>query len=535
MKKLLALALAAIMLLSVLPVFAADRTTVVVDTHVNVDEKLMVIIKSSEGFTGATLEIGGISSTLTASGEGSHMTKLDLSHITSAGNKTLTVTANYSADSDIITKQLIVKKNKSTVTSILYSNINTTTGWGSATENTFEKLDTSGNEMKLQFVTGGSNSAYIGRQETQNGNINPKGSMYYLEGELLFKNGDSLDNEAPKGRCDLRFRQDRDKSVSSGYPTDSSKDPKANHDDNAFQGIFNSNGKLKDGTLYYTNKWYKFLVSIDTITTKQSGDLQGGVKVFVAEEDGSGGYNPYKLVAEAPNYVLNNIQQWRWEIAMSDVSYNITFKNFKFTENRPYETWNMEYCSFANNKINLTFSEDIGEITGDILKLCNPVGDSLALTSITKTGTNVYEIIPDSTLHFGTKYDIMLKNGIKSSGGAVGFAEPSADADSDGFWNLSSITVPKYPLNSQSLNVVGSDISVVFNNTDISGKYVCVCFHDANASMVDFAGAVTDSIADGGTVGLTRNNNAAYTDVVVYVYDYNTTTGGITLFDICEY
>ena len=103
MKKLLVLALAALLLLPVLPAYAAT-TEVIAQGYCNIAEGLNIDIKAGEGFTGATIEVDGITHSYTGSGAGYHHILMDVSEVDSAGDKTVTVTANYGGTTEVIEK-----------------------------------------------------------------------------------------------------------------------------------------------------------------------------------------------------------------------------------------------------------------------------------------------------------------------------------------------------------------------------------------------------------------------------------------------
>ena len=97
MKKILVLALAALLLLPVLPTYADEaRTTIIVDNLVDIASDLEVVINAGEGFEGADIDVAGqVTQSYDGTGAGRHSVMVDLENLFVEGKATVTVTAYY--------------------------------------------------------------------------------------------------------------------------------------------------------------------------------------------------------------------------------------------------------------------------------------------------------------------------------------------------------------------------------------------------------------------------------------------------------
>ena len=100
MKKIIVLLLAMLLVLPIMPAYAADRTTVYVQNYNNISDELMVFIKTpSNSFQGATISVGdSIFYTLEGEGAGSYTALIDVSSLSSDGEASLKVEASYGGD-----------------------------------------------------------------------------------------------------------------------------------------------------------------------------------------------------------------------------------------------------------------------------------------------------------------------------------------------------------------------------------------------------------------------------------------------------
>lgn len=528
MKKILALLLAILFFIPTLPVCAAERTIVDVDTYNNISEKLIVNISASEGFLGATIKVNNeITYTVEESGAGIHTAKIDLDSLSKSGLVSLEVLANYSDGTDTIVKNIVVSKMKTTVLNYTYETMNNKRELNAGT-NTFESINDLGTELKLSFSDHSLQSnnkrvdIRIGATTTQNTNANPSGAIYTFEGEMLFKNDENdTTKEKPNIYLDFRARQDSALSVSSGYPTNSLNGESVT--DDAYGLFFSKDGKLLDGSPYYTNVWYKFRFVFDLKTQNPDGTLVGGVKTYVAENPGDG-YGSFKLLKEVPYLVFNNIQQWRWEPTATAAS-SLTMKNFKLIKEELIDSWYLKSSEYADGKLNLVFSEDMGTLSSENVKVLNENGDIIILSSISASGDGVYELVPEKNLNSGRNYEILIANSTLSSAGNVALKEPQTDVNGDGMWKLITLKTPAYPLNIASVDDNGTNVVVTFNGSDIWGKYASVCWYDASRALIDFKTLAVDDISK----TFTRKNSVPANLIEVYVFGLD----GVNI-DVCD-
>lgn len=481
----------------VLPAYAADNITVYVNNYNSISKELEVYVKSaSESFAGAEItldkeETVGVDASyiLSASGKGFHLALIDVASVTKDGEFTLKVVSDCGeSELEVDTKVINLARVAVEKTEYGYETLDVKSKIDSDTSK-YEKVDS--NTVKINFLSsanldyrlGWGNDGTGGTVNTEGKNLNPSGGNLILEYEVMFRNGsDSETLEKPEAYFNMSFRQDRNKSVQSGYPTNTATGTGVGND----FPLFNSNGKIDgSGEEYKTNIWYKCRLVFDMVTTNASGELVGGVTFLVAKE-GANGYGNFEVQKQQANYLLNNLRHFRFNPRPSSDDCSIFFKNISLTREEPLKSWYFEGASY-NGKVNIVFSEDMGELKIGDIKLLNTVkGDEIEIASVTRVDTGKYEITTKrDALNFGREYEVFAKNALVSAGGAYAFAEPEEDADGDGFWKLGTFEAPKFALNVASVSKSSSKVDVKFNNTDISGALASVCWYDAEGFMVD--------------------------------------------------
>lgn len=537
MKKIIVLLLAMLLVLPIIPAYAADRTVVYVQNYNNISDDLMVFIKTpSNSFQGATISVGdSISYTLEGEGAGSHTALIDVSSLTSDGEVSLRVEADYGGDGiDTVEKVINLSKIAAEKTEYNYENLDILTNLNNGLS-VYEKVDESSVKVtwtsaeNKDYRLGWGSDGSGGTVSTEGKNINPSGANLLLEFEVLFQNGnDSETKEKPAAYTTMSFRQDRNKSVASGYPTNSSNNTSIGGD----FALFNSNGKIDgSGAEYKTNTWYKCRLVFDMVSKKDDGTLIGGLTFMVAEKDTAPGaeYGDFIFQKYQANYLLNNLRHFRFNPRAGAANCSMTFKNMSITREEPLKSWYFDNSSYANGKINVKFTEDMGQLSPEDFKIFNTVPDEISVNSVTKIADGEYEIVTEkSELKFGREYDLYVKCGLKSAAGAIAFQEP---ADAEDYWKADSFTTAEYALNVASALNSSDKATITFNNSGISDKFAAVCWFDNSGNMVDcIISPIT--AADGESQEFLRTTNTAAANIKVVIF--GSENGADKVYDIHE-
>jgi len=527
MKKIIVLLLAMLLVLPIMPAYAADRTTVYVQNYNNISDELMVFIKTpSNSFQGATISVGdSISYTLEGEGAGSYTALIDVSSLSSDGEASLKVEASYGGDgTDTVEKVINFSKMAVEKTEYNYDNLDNITNFNSGLS-TYEKVDES--SVKTTWTSAETKDYRIGWNGDEGQNINPSGANLFMEFEVLFQNGnDSETKEKPAAYTTMSFRQDRNKSVASGYPTNSSNNTSIGGD----FALFNSNGKIDgSGAEYKTNTWYKCRLVFDMVSKNNNGELIGGITFMVAEKDASGAYGDFKFQKYQANYLLNNLRHFRFNPRVSAANCSMTLKNMSITREEPLKSWYFGGASYGSGKIRAVFTEDMGQLTADDFKLFNKVPDEIGIISVTKASECEYEIVTEkSELKYGREYDLYVKCGLKSASGAIAFEEPENAED---YWRAASFTTAEYALNIASV-LNGSDkATITFNNSGISDKFAAVCWFDNSGNLVDCTISPITA-ANGESQDFSRTTAAAAAKIKVVIF--GSENGADKVYDIYE-
>lgn len=540
MKKIFILALT-FLLLSVLPAFA-DGTEVYVTDSNNIAEDLLVTVKTTnESFEGALIEVGdNVTYTLEAFGAGMHTANVDISKLGRVGDEIkLTVTANFGGEeTEVIEKTVAIYKMSETVANYTKDNswlLNIAAGWNGAEGNTTAyNLDENGNETddngsllikwKEPFKNGDTRIGF----QTKDG-ANAEEGIYYIEHDIYFIYGNEGKVPVPDN---TQFGNYFRTLNAVSYPVNT--DGKA-WDDFSINKVIdkNSGGKLYGGPQLYTNTWYRIRIVIDKYTKDENGKYTGGLRYYYAVADESGNFGDFNLFANYPKVYLPAIYSWRYEFRAPDAAFSFAFKNFKFTYLKPQKAnyWYLDGTEYSDNKVKLTFSEDMGTVSASSIKVFNKLNfdengeviyEEIPVSSITAGGVNEYVLTLPKTLLYGKDYEIRLENNFTSSAGSIGFKEPAADDNSDGFWNFSVLTAPKYPVNITNVVDNGSTSVVNIENPGIGGKYIGACWYTEEGEMVDFDVLYIAEGADDNTITFNRNNNREYAELKAYVFDLDT-------------
>lgn len=537
MKKILILALTFLML-SVLPAFAAGTEVEITGTQ-NIAEDLFVTINTTrEDFVGATVKIDGKTAhTLDANGAGMYTVTVKSSEVLDrAGSIVVAVVANYSgSESETIEKTVLFTKMAETVTKFTKANTwlhNVTAGWGGSVGNTTAyNLDEFGNETddtgsflfkwREPFVAG---DTRVGLQFGPSSNADE--GVYYIEHDIYFMYGEDEKTVLPKGSRFYNYF--RTETSTSGSPqfADTLKSAEGSID----KVIDVNTGKFIDGSDVYTNTWYRIKIVVDKYTKDAEGKYTGGLRYYIAEADASGNFGEYRLFANYPNVYMKGICGWRYEFKASDSAFSFAFKNFKFTALIPKSSWYLNNTEYNDKSIKLTFSEDMGELTPSKFKFLNKLNkdengdvvyEEIPVSSVVPEGENQYVLTLPKALLYGKDYEIRLANNFKSTQGSVAFKEPAVDENGDGFWNFSTVTAPKYPLNISLISDEGNASVVKINNTDVADKYVAVCWYNQNGSLADFDIVYIAEVTAEDTFTFKRNNSKSYDYIKGYVFDFN--------------
>ena len=507
MKKLLVLALAALLLLPVLPAYAAT-TEVIAQGYCNIAEGLNIDIKAGEGFTGATIEVDGITHSYTGSGAGYHHILMDVSEVNSAGDKTVKVTANYGGTTEVIEKTVKFTKMGKIAKDFV--------------------LDTPVVASKLGFRAFDKGvTAYPAENPTMwqvsgKSQIDLTSALDPMHtGIVDFSYDFKTDEVVP----DLRLRMTYSTGKGSGYVIDG---PGANGPYYFYakgsEAVFGAN-KIPYNVGLSDDDWNHVLIRSDFINNKVYAYING----VLAE------CSPFN---DAGTEGIVDVRYCHFANSTATAYVD----NFKIASWQPVDSWCLNEVNYDGEKINLEFSEDIGELTSENVKIFNTINDEpeeISASSITNVGNGVYTITPSKDFLYGQKYDICLKNGFKSAAGGVAFKEPAEDENGDGYWKLTTVTTPKYALNVSQITDNSSAVDVTFANTDISDKWVAVCWYDANGAMVDFTIKAVTEVYDGDIISFARNNNVSYSEIKVNVFAFNTDTesadyGAVDVIEIYE-
>jgi endonuclease YncB( thermonuclease family) len=98
------------------------------------------------------------------------------------------------------------------------------------------------------------------------------------------------------------------------------------------------------------------------------------------------------------------------------------------------------------------------------------------------------------------------------------------------------VKTPKYALNVDYVEDNGSGYNVFFNNTDISDKYVAVCWYGENGDLVDFDIKAATEVYSGEYIALYRSNATEATNAKVNVFRFDTDSESANYgeFDVIE-
>ena len=543
MKKLLLLLLCIALIVPSVPAFAADRTTVTVSNYNNIEDNLLVSITTTDAnFSGAEISLGEeFSHSLSASGKGIHTATISLASLQNAGQYPLTVVANYaSGDSDVVEKTVNITKMVSAKTEYTYSNLNVTQNLNSGA-NTYTKIDEEGKEVKISYSAASTADVRIGRSESSSA-VNPGGGNFIIDFEVFFKNGDATEKEMPNIYSTAVIRQGTPNTYDTVYPYNSANGQTAS--EGSSLKLFHNNGKLcETGPYYYTNTWYKCRYVFDAVT-KVNDKYVGGLSLYIAEDEGDG-YGEYKLLRTYPGYTIENLTQFRFEPRSKAPDASVTFKNISLTREVPVDSWNFLGWGCESGLIDLEFSEDMGEITKDDIKVVNKLNkdengevipEEIEISAFENKGSGKYSLTMKNSLLYGRQYDILIKNDTTSASGAVGFKQPSEDENGDGFWHLTSVTAPKYPLYIMDVTDMSDSVDLSFDNTDISGKFAAVCWFDSNDNMVDCAVSLITA-APGDVQKFERSNSktSSYIKVILFGVDTDSESanfGADTIYEV---
>lgn len=532
MKKFISLALVALLLLPVLPLYASDaeRTVVEVANYNNIAEDLLVTVIASDGFIGGSIMLGDkISQAFTGNGAGIYPVSVNLSSLDKAGAIPLEVTADYGLnDSDVIEKTINVSKMNIVKTNYVFDALTTT---GSA-PSAMSKVD---NNTAIIQWSGAAPTSHTYLKHTSTAAVtDDTHGMTFFEFEVLFKNGTSDIKETPGVSFFTTFRQDASLNNADAtgvvYPYNSQTNSVVTgNDKNRFE-LFKDNGTIVgSGANYYTNVWYKVKYVIDAVTTSDE-KLVGGITLYIAEDNGNG-YGDYKFVKKYDYYTFNNIQSWRLETYSSKADVSATFKNVTVSKQIPLDAWYLNNTLYdGNNKLTLEFSEDLGTLTTKELKLFNKISkddgsiicEEIPVSAITALESGKYDIELKKSLLYGKDYDILLINAKKSLEGSVAYKEPLTDENKDGFWTLTTFAAPDYPVSIAHVTEGENLLSIEFSNTDITDKYCAVCWYDAFGSMVDICIKPLNEVSDGDVINFARSNTDNCTSYKIIVFGLDT-------------
>jgi hypothetical protein len=195
--------------------------------------------------------------------------------------------------------------------------------------------------------------------------------------------------------------------------------------------------------------------------------------------------------------------------------------NFKLEGTELIDSWKCESTNYDGEKICLSLSDDVDGLTATDFKLVNSLGDEVAISSVEAIDGG-YEITPAKELLYGSVYKVLVKNGTKSANGFVAYKEAAVDKDGDGFFAVALVKAPKYALNVDYVEDNGDGYNVFFNNTDISDKYVAVCWYGENGELVDFDIKAATEVYSGEYIPLYRSNSAEAVNAKVNVFRFDT-------------
>lgn len=530
MKKISAIILSILMLLSAFPAYAeSPRTEVTFANYNNINEKFLITIKTADDtFEGANILIDNtVSYDLEENGAGSYTAAIDVSSLERACQVPVKVTASYGSEEDVIEKTAYFTKVVTTLKTYNYedSDIRKSDDLSAGESNTCRLVDENG----VSDATGRTFTIAFTRKCTDDirvgyvGNGMGSGSLYTLEFEAHFRNGDSLEKEKPAAYYGIAFRQPT-ADFKDGYAYNSQTNVAAAEAGTTL--IFKDNGTLTGtGEPYYTNTWYKVKCVMDLVTKDGGGNLVGGMQMYIAEKDGDE-YGEFRLLKNHEYFTLKSVSQWRFYPRSNAAGGTMTIRNMNVTMENPENTWYIKNSFCENGKINLEFSEDLGTVSKGDIKVFNNIyedengdiiPDEIAINSIEALGEGKYAVTPSGVLMSGRKYSISFKNGMVSAAGRKAFKEPAADENGDGFWNVASVNTPKASLSVKSVAKGSSAVEVTFNNTGEISGYASVCWYDGNGNMVDaLMSPVT--VADGEKQVFARNNSESAEKVKVFVF-----------------
>lgn len=553
MKKIICLILM-VLLLPTFPVFAADNATVFIDNFVDISGEMFVSVKTAnESFSGAEVIISGESTLLEGEGAGCHSAYVDLSHIERAGEYEVLVISDFGGVEETFSQTITVTKMKTTKTEQIYGTeataeklYHTLSSDGGFSGTTWESLSEDNKEFRIVFEKSlnemGLNTTDIRIGNTGMTTLQSEG-LFVFEGEVMFQNDpdDTESREKPLGSLEFYFRQGG-KIMPTGHPINGLKpsyaaDKPANGREKIDEGkrntlFFHKNGTLPDGSSYYTNTWYKYRFVFDAATKREDGLLKGGARYFVSEMV-NGEYGPYKMVMEAPEFTMYEVTNWRCVPALADKEskgFTVNFKNMSYTCHAPQMSWYIDSAAAEGDKAEIKFSEDMGALTKENFKVLNEEGEEIIISGIEKGDVGEYVLTFQKNLFPGREYDLLIKNGLLSPGGASAFLQPEEDTDGDGYYKAQSLIAKSFDLNIESISMGRDYAEISFTNGDVFGKYISLSWFDENGIMVDFALSEING-DESSPLRINRTNSKAASEALAYVIDLSV-NGAVKLYDI---
>lgn len=551
MKKIICLILMAL-LLPALPVSAADNATVFIDNFVDISGEMFVSLKTeSESFSGAEIIISGESTYLEGAGAGYHSAYVDLAHIERAGEYEVLVISDFGGVEETFSQTVTVTKMKTTKTQQLYGTeataeklYHTLSSDGGFSGTTWESLSEDNKEFRIVFNKSlndmGLNSTDIRIGNTGMTTLKSEG-LFVFEGEVMFQNDpdDTERREKPSGGLEFYFRQSG-KIMPTGHPinglkpsyaADKPSDGREKIDEGKRNTLFfHKNGTLPDGSPYYTNTWYKYRFVFDAATKREDGLLKGGARYFVSEMV-NGEYGPFKMVTEAPEFTMYEVSNWRCVPTLADKEtkgFTVNFKNMSYTCYAPQKSWYIDSAAAEGDKAEIKFSEDMGNITKDNFKVLNEEGEEILISAVEKGDEGKYVLTFQKKLFPGREYDLLIKNGLISPGGASAFWQSEEGEDS--YHRAQSLKAKSFDLNIESISEESGYVLLTFTNNSVSDKYISVSWFDERGVMVDFAltkinGETTSPLK------ISRTNQKPANEATAYVIDLGL-NGAVKLYDI---
>lgn len=510
MKKILVLALAALLLLPVLPTFAIEaRTSFNVSDYVDIASDLEITINASEGFEGADIDVAGqVFQSYNGTGAGRHSVMVDLENLFVEGEATVTVTAYYEGgDWDTVSQDVNVARVNKTVVTVDTPAVGTTLG--------FRALSYSGSYGGSGEALPADNPDYWAIKSYAQIDVTPAinppltGIVSY---SFDFKCDDLLNH--------IRVRMTANTSNGAAFIYGAGL---IDGDKHTYL-IKNSSGFGSENVAYNLGEWNHVELVFDIPNRTYNGYING-ILADSSEIDATVGTND--MIVDSRTLIRT---------ATND-SY-VYVDNFKFSGYETLESWKCERAVCDDEGIKISFSDEVEGLTKSSFKIVNAMGNEIAISAV-NYADGEYVIKPATDLLYGGKYTVLLKNGIKSKNEYVAYKEPLKDKNGDGFWALASVSVPKYSLNIDRVEEISGGANVYFNNTDIFDKWAAVCWYNEDGALVDFAIQAATEVYHGEYISFSRNNAVAADKFKVYVFAFNTNAestdfGAVDVIDIFE-